>query len=88
MFCVDATAQLTNAFATSAGFRERLVWFWSNHFTVSRRQGAVAPLAGPFVREAIRPHVTGRFAHILLAVMRHPAMVIYLENVRSVGPTA
>jgi uncharacterized protein (DUF1800 family) len=56
-------------------------------FTVSRRQGAVAPLAGPFVREAIRPHVTGRFAHIL-AVMRHPAMVIYLENARSVGPTA
>jgi uncharacterized protein (DUF1800 family) len=38
------------------------------------------------VEEAIRPHVTGRFADMLLAVMRHPAMLLYLDNAGSVSP--
>jgi uncharacterized protein (DUF1800 family) len=69
-------------------FRDRLVDFWMNHFTASRRSGAVAPLLGTYEREAIRPHVTGRFADMLLAVTRHPAMLLYLDNHVSVGPTA
>ena len=68
----DAAAQLGNALTTPAPFRERLVWFWTNHFTVSLRRGDARALAGAFVEEAIRPHVTGRFADMLLAVMRHP----------------
>ena len=67
-------------------FRERLVWFWTNHFTVSLRRGQCAAVAGAFVQEAIRPHVTGKFQDMLLAVMRHPAMLIYLDNAGSVGP--
>ena len=43
-------------------------------------------IAGAYVREAIRPHVTGRFADMLLAVMRHPAMLLYLDNAGSAGP--
>ncbi len=82
----DAAAQLANALITPTPFRERLVWFWTNHFTVSLRRGECAALLGPFVEEAIRPHVTGRFADMLLAVMRHPAMLLYLDNVGSVGP--
>jgi uncharacterized protein (DUF1800 family) len=62
------------------------VWFWSNHFTISLRRGQCAALAGAFVEEAIRPHVTGRFVDMLLAVMRHPAMLLYLDNAGSVGP--
>ena len=85
-FRADATAQLANALVTPAPFRERLVWFWANHFTVSLRRGQCAALAGAFVEEAIRPYVTGRFADMLLAVMRHPAMLLYLDNARSVGP--
>ena len=51
---------------TDAPFRERLVWFWANHFTVSLRRGEVSSLViYPFVREAIRPHVNGRFADML-----------------------
>ncbi len=86
VFRRDAAAQLGNALVTPAPFRERLVWFWTNHFTVSLRRPACAPLAGAFVEEAIRPHVTGRFADMLLAVMRHPAMLVYLDNAGSVGP--
>jgi uncharacterized protein (DUF1800 family) len=86
LFKAQAAAQLTNAVTTPAPFRERLVWFWSNHFTVSRRQGQCAAVAAAFVEEAIRPHVTGRFEDMVLAVMRHPAMLLYLDNATSFGP--
>lgn len=85
LFRAQASAELANALTTPAPFRERLVWFWSNHFTVSVRGGAAAVI-GAFVEEAIRPHVTDRFETMLLAVMRHPAMLIYLNNAASVGP--
>jgi uncharacterized protein (DUF1800 family) len=88
LFRAELTALLSNALTTTAPFRERLVWFWTNHFTVSIRQGGVAAVAGAFVQEAIRPHVTGRFSDMLLAVMRHPAMLIYLNNAESVGPAS
>ncbi|MGE5148253.1 MAG: DUF1800 domain-containing protein [Candidatus Eiseniibacteriota bacterium] len=69
-------------------FRERLVAFWSNHFTVSASRFYVAPIAGGFEREAIRPHVTGKFVDMLLAVARHPAMLFYLDNISSIGPNS
>jgi uncharacterized protein (DUF1800 family) len=86
LFKAETQAQLANAATTPAPFRERLVWFWTNHFTISRRQGACAAVAAAFVEEAIRPHVTGRFDTMVLAVMRHPAMLLYLENAGSFGP--
>lgn len=86
LFRQDAIAQLANALTTQTPFRERLVWFWTNHFTISLRKGRCAALAGAFVEEAIRPHITGRFVDMLLAVMRHPAMLLYLDNAYSVGP--
>jgi len=86
MYLADAKAQLDWACGTDAGFRERLVWFWSNHFTVSIYQGGTDALAGAFVREAIRPHVTGNFTDMVLAAERHPAMLRYLDNAASVGP--
>jgi uncharacterized protein (DUF1800 family) len=82
----QAAALTGYALATPTPFRERLVWFWTNHFTVSLREGSVRSVAGAFVAEAIRPHVTGRFSEMLLAVMRHPAMLMYLNNAQSVGP--
>lgn len=88
LFDAEVAAQLDIVATSAAPFRERLVWFWSNHFTVSQRQGGTAPLIGAFVREAIRPHVTGRFSDMLLAVMRHPAMLLYLDNAGSVGPSS
>jgi uncharacterized protein (DUF1800 family) len=74
------------AAATDTPFRERWVRYWSNHFTVSTTRREVVGLAGPFEREAIRPHCTGRFADLLAAAELHPAMLLYLDNVRSVGP--
>ncbi len=85
LFQAEARAELENALTASAPFRERLVRFWTNHFTVSVR-GGTAAVAGAFVEEAIRPNVTARFETMLLAVMHHPAMLIYLNNAQSVGP--
>ncbi|WP_428486887.1 DUF1800 domain-containing protein [Rhodopila sp.] len=86
LFQTQAAAQLANAVTTPAPFRERLVWFWTNHFCVSLRRGEITSVAAAFVEEAIRPHVTGAFSDMLLAVMRHPAMLMYLDNARSIGP--
>ena len=88
IFMAERAALLEAALATPAPFRERLVWFWANHFTVSIRRGEVAPLVGDYVRSAIRPHVAGRFGDMLLAVMRHPAMLLYLDNAYSAGPNS
>ena len=82
----DIKAQTAELLTTAAPFRERLVWFWANHFTVSTRQGGTGAVIGPYIREAIRPNVTGPFFAMLLAVMRHPAMLMYLDNGSSIGP--
>jgi len=71
------------------GIGERLAMFWANHFAVAIGKGpAVRILAGAFEREAIRPHVFGRFEDMLLAVETHPAMLIFLDNQQSVGPAS
>lgn len=75
--------------AAPIGFHERLVMFWTNHFAVSADKGLpLRVLAGAYEREAIRPHVTGRFRDLLLAAERHPAMQLYLDNDASIGPNA
>jgi uncharacterized protein (DUF1800 family) len=86
LFRAQADAELAIAVTTQTPFRERLVWFWTNHFTISLRRGEIGPLAAAFIEEAIRPHVTGRFQDMVLAVMRHPAMLLYLDNAGSFGP--
>jgi uncharacterized protein (DUF1800 family) len=84
----EAKARIDAALNAEIGFAERLTWFWSNHFCVSVAKNGVRPLAGPYEREAIRPHVAGRFAGMLRAVETHPAMLIYLDNARSIGPNS
>jgi uncharacterized protein (DUF1800 family) len=80
----EAQARFDEAVNAKIGFVERLVWFWSNHFCISADK--IVAMAGPYEREAIRPHVLGRFADMLQAVESHPAMLFYLDNVQSMGP--
>nr|PZN70391.1 MAG: DUF1800 domain-containing protein [Pseudomonadota bacterium] len=86
VYQAETLARFRHAVATGRGFIERLVHFWSNHFAVSVDKLAVLGLAGALEREAIRPHVLGHFADMLLAVEKHPAMLLYLDNARSAGP--
>ena len=79
-------ARLASAIDTPAPFVERLVHFWSNHFAVSVDKLLIVGLAGGFEADAIRPNVLGRFEDLLLAVVRHPTMMLYLDQAQSIGP--
>ncbi len=88
-FRAEALARLQRAVLSDCGFAERLVAFWSNHFCISANKGALARMwAGSFEREAIRPHVLGRFSDMLKAVEQHPAMLFFLDNQQSLGPNS
>jgi uncharacterized protein (DUF1800 family) len=88
LYIGEAKARLASALGAELGFAERLAWFWSNHFCVSADKALVRPIAGAFEREAIRPHVLGRFVNMLQSVESHPAMLAYLDNARSIGPNS
>ena len=79
-------ARTSSALQTSTPFVERLVHFWSNHFAVSVDKLLIVGLAGGFEADAIRPNVLGRFEDLLLAVVRHPTMLLYLDQAQSTGP--
>lgn len=66
-------------------FVERLVMFWSNHFTVSIQKPLISGVVNAFEVQAIRPHVTGKFVDMLVAAEKHPAMLFYLDNLQSMG---
>lgn len=83
----EVATALAERITTERPFVERLVAFWSNHLCVS--MGAkilVAPLAGSYERDVIRPHVLGRFEDMVMASAKHPAMLVYLDNFQSIGP--
>ena len=70
------------------GFGARLLSFWSDHFTVAANGPQLRILVPDFIDSAIRPHITGRFPDMLRAATFHPAMLIYLNQVQSVGPNS
>jgi uncharacterized protein (DUF1800 family) len=85
LYVAETTARWRTAVLTERPLVERLTHFWSNHFAVSVDKPLVLGIAGSFEREAIRPHVLGSFTDMLLAVEQHPAMLLYLDNQRSIG---
>ncbi|WP_371416210.1 DUF1800 family protein [Rubellimicrobium sp. CFH 75288] len=82
----QARTRIARVAVAEDGLRERLVLFWANHFAVERKVPVGGLLIAPYIEEAIRPHVAGRFADMLEAVTLHPKMLIYLDQARSVGP--
>jgi uncharacterized protein (DUF1800 family) len=72
--------------ASQQPLQERLVLFWSNHFTVSTQKPLIAGLVNLYEVQAIRPNLNLHFEDLLLAVCRHPAMLVYLDNMQSIGP--
>ena len=65
--------------------------FWFNHFNVAWDSDARNYLTS-YERDVIRPLALGHFKHLLLGTAKHPAMLGYLSNARSVAnsnqPTA
>ena len=63
--------------------REKMTWFWMNHFSVFAGKGHLRVLVGDYEERAIRPHALGRFRDLLGATVCHPAMLHYLDNARN-----
>lgn len=80
--------QIARALDSPDGLRERLVRFWADHFTVAHKNRLNAAVVAAYVDDAIRPHVAARFEDMLTAATLHPAMLIYLDQVASVGPAS
>ncbi len=84
----QSLARYRAAAASDHPVHERLVHFWSNHFAISADKQPLSAIACSFENEAIRPFVHGKFADLLIAVERHAAMILYLDNERSIGPNS
>lgn len=84
----ELVAQYSVRLTSETSFVERMVAFWGNHFSVDRRKGLNRSIASAFASEAIRPHIFGKFEDMLFAAETHPAMLIYLDNILSVGPNS
>ncbi len=78
-------AKLLRAVYAENQLHEVLADFWFNHFNVSLSDVPVRQYLLTYERDAIRPFVTGRFADLLEATAKHPAMLLYLDNFRSVA---
>jgi uncharacterized protein (DUF1800 family) len=86
-----ALAELMQAKVLRAAYSERqleevLVDFWFNHFNVFAGKGQVRVYLTEYERDAIRPHVMGKFRDLLQATAESPAMLFYLDNWQSAAP--
>ncbi len=80
--------KLYRAILSNQQLEEQLVDFWYNHFNVFLDKGADRYLVPTYEREAIRPHVLGKFRDLLEATAKSPAMLFFLDNWQSVSPGA
>jgi uncharacterized protein (DUF1800 family) len=81
-------AKLLRAIYSERQLDEVMTDFWFNHFNVFINKGADRFLLTSYERDAIRPHVLGKFEDLLVATAKSPAMMFYLDNWLSVGPNS
>lgn len=73
---------------TQTAFRERIVAFWADHFTAHGKRGIIRRGTSPYIEDAIRPFVAGRFEDLLQSAVMHPLMLDYLDQTRAMGPNS
>ncbi len=81
-------SRLWRALESPHQLNEVMVDFWFNHFNVFQGKNQVRVLVGHYEHHAIRPHAMGSFRDLLGATAHHPAMLVYLDNWQSAGPSA
>jgi uncharacterized protein (DUF1800 family) len=79
---------IARALDSETPWRERLVRFWANHFSVTPKARILIPEWAEMIESAIRPQVGGRFSDLLRASVLHPAMLRYLDQDSSIGPNS
>lgn len=81
-------AKILRAVYSEKQLQEVMTDFWFNHFNVFINKGADRVLTTSYERDAIRPHVFGKFEDLLKATAENPAMLFYLDNWMSASPNA
>jgi uncharacterized protein (DUF1800 family) len=81
-----AAQKVLRAAYSERQLEEVMVDFWFNHFNVFAGKGATRVYLTEYERDAIRPHVFGKFRDLLGATARSPAMLLYLDNWQSSAP--
>ncbi len=76
-------AALLRAAYGSNQLKEQMVWFWLNHFSIYGPKGRVRWVAARYADESIRPHALGKFKDLVMATLRSPAMLEYLDNAQN-----
>src|SRR6201991_3946883 len=76
-------AELLRAVYDENQLREQLVWFWMNHFSVYQNKGRVRWLVASYEQDTIRPHALGKFRDLVIATLKSPAMLEYLDNAQN-----
>jgi len=81
----DAFKQLGRAAVARAAWSNRQLFevtvaFWANHLHVAAPSSGVWDSRPDYDTQVIRKHAFGRFADMLKASMKHPAMLTYLDN--------
>ncbi|SNY40899.1 DUF1800 domain-containing protein [Paractinoplanes atraurantiacus] len=81
----DAFKQLGRAAVARAAWSERQLFestvaFWANHLHITAPSSGVWDSRCDYDAQVLRKHAFGRFADMLKASMRHPAMLTYLDN--------
>ncbi len=74
------SARLIRAVEGHHQLEEVLFDFWYNHFNVDLTKGQDRWLVTPYEKDALRPHLFGKFKDLLKATAKHPAMLFYLDN--------
>ena len=78
-----ATRQILRDLYSPTQLRERMTWFWFNHFNIHQGKADIRTMVADYEDKAIRPHALGRFRDLLEATLRHPAMQRYLDNAQN-----
>ena len=76
-------AALLRAVYGSNQLKEQMVWFWLNHFSLYGAKGRVRWVAARFAEESVRPHALGKFKDLVMATLKSPAMLEYLDNAQN-----
>jgi uncharacterized protein (DUF1800 family) len=84
LFEQDAEVAMLHAVYGGDQLKEQMVWFWLNHFSVYAPKGPVGLFAADYEERVIRPHALGRFRDLVVAVLKSPAMLEFLDNARNV----
>ena len=75
-----AARSILRALYSPDQLRERMTWFWFNHFNVHQYKANIRMLVGDYEDRAIRPYAMGTFPRPVAATLHHPAMLRYLDN--------